>query len=159
MKNFSIMLHHYLEPKASAHTDADRARGAVWDHLRCSRELMCRWQPRDASKQFRCSSDPLIFIISDNFSETPSPTVPKKELTDHVLLCPSHHCHFFGTYLFLIITSSLWEQEMPVARATRCDASGCVSLQTLCSESWGNIQIPAPLFSAADSSNVFPDDT
>ena len=34
---------------------------------------------------------------------------------------------------FLIIVSLLWEQEMPVARATLCDASASVSVQTLCS--------------------------
>lgn len=78
---------HYLEPKGSVHTDVGRTGATVWDHPQCSRDLMSRWQPRDVIKQFHCSPDPVNFIVSENYSETPSQTVPKLELTDHVLLC------------------------------------------------------------------------
>lgn len=124
---------HCLELKASTHMNAGRMWGTVWGHPQCSRKLMSVWQPRDAIKQFHCSSDPVIFIISENFSEIPSQTVPKEELTDHVLLWLPIRCHFFWKYFCLIIVPLLWEQEMPVAGATLCDASACVSVQTLCS--------------------------
>lgn len=97
-----------------------------------SRGLMSRWQHWDAIEQFHCSPEPLLFITSENASELPFKLSLKGALRPHASMA-SDHCHFFLIFLFPLLASPLWEQQVPVSRTTPC--MWCFGV-CLCPDSW-----------------------